>query len=197
MTAGVFFHRLATASHLACPVNLDLTCQELPPPPGDSLRMHAQQPRDPCIATEAVLERFDSRVQAPLFLVEQAEEDDNGGLRRAGKLLLRQIHEVARHQLLLAGRGLRRAIEVPIGHFFSCNLSLGNQSQQRFLDADTQQLPELIGEIAAMRRVHEMLQGRHQCTALGKTYIVVRPQTTMVELGKLIQRVVAATVRVA
>jgi hypothetical protein len=83
-TSGVFFHRLAPRPRPAHPPELDLALQQLAASTGHRSHIESEQVRDLPVAPVAHLERFQPGVEAPLLLVEQTEEEHEGGLQLVG-----------------------------------------------------------------------------------------------------------------
>lgn len=81
MTSGVFFHPLASSSRLADTFELEILLDQLPPPCGHGIRIHADECGDPLISAIAQFERLQSGIQAALLFIQPAEEQNNGRLQ--------------------------------------------------------------------------------------------------------------------
>lgn len=77
-TSGVFFHHLATAALRADPFDFDVLRQQFSPSPCDGINVETEKYGEASVAAASGFECFEPGIQAPLLLVEHAEEQDDG-----------------------------------------------------------------------------------------------------------------------
>ena len=206
MTSGVFFRRCASAAGAPHPVDLDVTLDQLPPSGGDRRRVDAEQSGDAPVAAPPALEGFEAGEQPPLPLVEQAGEQHDGGAQLLGHQVGvgQGLPESGRGQQQTSGAHLVRllravggAVEELSGELVPCQPPVIDELAQRVLGADTEQVVQLVGEVSGLGLVDERLGGCDQGAGAGEANPGEGPQAALVEVGELVEGVVAAAMRVA
>ena len=205
-TSGVFFRRCSSAGGAPYPVDLDIALDELPATGGDRGRVDAEQSGDAPVAAPPALERFESGEQPPLALVEQAGEQHDGG----AQLLGHQVGvgqgppESGRGHQQPSGAELLRllcvvggAVEELAGELVPRQPAVADELAQGVLGADTEPVVELVDEVSGFGVVDERLGGCDEGAGTGEADAGERPQSELVEVGELVERIVAAAMRVA
>ena len=85
ITSGVFFHRFAPGTGLSDPADLDILIQQLAAAARDGVRIEAKKSGQQAVAAVAEFHGFQTGVQAALLLVQQAEEENDGGFHLIGR----------------------------------------------------------------------------------------------------------------
>ena len=85
MTSGGFFHRFAAPAGGTDPFDIDVLGEQLAPPAGHRTGIETEQLGDTSITAAPGLEGFEARIQAPLLLVEQTEEQHDGCAQLIGQ----------------------------------------------------------------------------------------------------------------
>ena len=206
MTSGVFFGWCASAAGAPHPVDLNVTLDQLPPARSDRRRVDAEQSGDAPVAAPPALERFEAGEQTPLPLVEQAGEQHDGGAQLLGHQVGvgQGLSESGRGQQQTSGahlvrlvRAAGRAVEELAGELVPCQPPIIDELAQRVLGADTEQVVQLVDEVSGFGVVDERLRGCEQGAGAGEADSGEGPQAALVEVGELVERVVAAAMRVA
>ena len=201
MTSGVFFRRCSSAAGAPHPVDLDIALDELPAAGGDRGRVDAEEGGDAPVAAPPALERFESGEQPALALVEEAGEQHDGGAQLLG-------HQVGVGQgPPESGRGhqqpsgaelmgllcvVGRAVEELTGELVPRQAAVPDELAQGVLGADTETVVELIDEVSGFRAIDERLGGCDERAGAGEADAGERPQAVFVEVGELVEGVVAA-----
>ena len=197
MTSGVFFRRCSTAARAAHAVDLDIALDELPAAGGDRRRVDAEQGGDASVAAPPALERFESGEQAPLLLVEEAGEQDDGGAQLVG-------HQVGVGQgPAESGRGHQQspgaqlarpvcvvggAVEELAGELVPGQALVADELAQGVLGADTEQVVEFVDEVSGLGVVDEGLGGGDEGAGPREADAGERPQAAVVEVGEFVER---------
>ena len=205
-TSGVFFRRCSSAARAPHPVDLDIALDELPAAGGDRGRVDAEQSGDAAVAAPPALERFESGEQPPLTLVEQAGKQHDGGAQLLGHQVGvgQRSPESGRGHQQPSGAELTRllrvvggAVEELAGELVPCQPAVADEFAQGVLGADTEPVVELVDDVSGFGIVDERLGGCDERAGAGEADAGERPQAVFVEVGELIERIVAAAMGVA
>ena len=94
-------------------------------------------------------------------------------------------------------RAAGRAVEELAGELVPCQPPIIDELAQRVLGADTEQVVQLVDEVSGFGVVDERLRGCEQGAGAGEADSGEGPQAALVEVGELVESVVAAAMRVA
>ena len=206
MTSGVFFRRCSSAARAPHPVDLDIALDELPAAGGDRGRVDAEEGGDAPVAAPPALERFESGEQPPLAFVEQAGEQHDGGAQLLGHQVGvgqgppesgRGHQQPSGAELMRLVRVVGRAVEEVAGELVPRQPPVADEFAQGVLGADTEEVVELVDEVSGLGVVDERLGGGDEGAGAGEADAVERPQAVLVEVGELVEGVVAAAMGVA
>ena len=75
-----FFHRLAPAAGAPAPIDQDIVRKQLLSSLGDRVGIHARRFRNGAVTSPPEPERLEAGKEAPLLLVEETHEENDGGL---------------------------------------------------------------------------------------------------------------------
>jgi len=206
ITSGVFFQRLAATTRAAHPFHFDVLLQQLAPAPRHRAGVEAEQLGDASVTAVAGLQRFEPGVQAALLLVQQAEEQHDRGpqlVRHDGGLGQRPGHaglgqkRSPPQQLSTPAAGVRRAVQEAAGDGLARQAGVAYELAKSVLGADVEQVVELFNEKANLSALDLGGSRRQQRAVDREPNLVVSPQSVLVELSDLVERVEAAAMRVA
>jgi hypothetical protein len=206
ITSGVFFHGPAPGPGATDSLNFDVLVQQLSPPPGHGRDIEPEQSGNPSVTTSPRLQGFKPGVQPSPLLVEQAEEQDDGrpqfvwhdgrvgqGARGAGL----GEQSPARKKLLTPAVCIGRAVEKLTAKPGTRQTSISDELAQSVFGADMEHVVEFLGEVPAVRALHERSGRREESPVDREPDVSVRPQPQRIELGDAVERVEAAAMRVA
>ena len=205
-TSGVFFHRLAPRPGPADPPQLDIALEQLAASAGHRPHIESEQIRNLAMAPVAHLQRLEPRVEAPLLLVEQTEEQHDGGLELVGQhLRLGQPTAqvgcgrscASRQQLLALHRGVPGAVQVLRAELLAAETTVAGQMAQRVLGGDVQRVVQLVDQVSRGGSLHPRFGGGQQGPADREPDLPERPQAPIIEVRHVIERVVAPSVGIA
>ena len=94
-------------------------------------------------------------------------------------------------------RSFGRAVEELAGELVPCQPRVSDELAQRVLGADTEQIVQLVGEVSGFGVIDERFGGCDQGAGAGEADSGEGPQAALVEVGELVEGVVAAAMRVA
>ena len=206
MTSGVFFRRFSSAARAAHPVDLDVVFDELPSAGGDGGRVDAEEGSDAPVAAPPALERFESGEQPPLAFVEEAGEQHDGGAQLFGHEVGvgqgpyesgRGDPQASGAQLARSVCGVGGTVEELAGELVPRQASVADELAQGVLGADAEQVVQLVDEVSGVGVIDECLGGCDESSGPGEADVAERPQAAFVEVGELVESVVAAAVGVA
>ena len=201
-----FFRRCSSAARAPHPVDLDIALDELPAAGGDRGGVDADEGGDAPVAAPPALERFESGEQPALALVEEAGEQHDGGAQLLGHHVGvgqgppesgRGHQQPSGAELMGLLRVVGRAVEELAGELVPRQPPVGDELAQGVLGADTEPVVELVDEVSGFRVVDERLGGCDEGAGAGEADAGERPQAVFVEVGELVEGVVAAAMGVA
>ena len=201
-----FFRRCSSAARAPHPVDLDVALDELPAAGGDRGRVDAEEGGDAPVTAPPALERFESGEQPALALVEQAGEQHDGGAQLLGHQVgvgQRPPESGRGHQqpsgaeLMRLVRVVGRAVEEVAGELVPRQPPVADELAQGVLGADTEEVVEFVDEVSGLGVVDERLGGCDEGAGAGEADASERPQAVFVEVGELVERIVAAAMGVA
>ena len=94
-------------------------------------------------------------------------------------------------------RAVGHAVEELAGELVPRQPPVADELAQRVLGADTEQVVQLVDDVSGFGVVDERLGGCDQGAGAGEADPGERPQAALVEVGELVEGVVAAAMRVA
>ena len=206
MTSGVFFPSVFVRRPRAAPGDLDIAVDELPAAGGDRGRVDAEEGGDAPVAAPPALERFESGEQPALAFVEQAGEQHDGGAQLLGHHVGvgqgppesgRGHQQPSGAELMGLLRVVGRAVEELAGELVPRQPPVADELAQGVLGADTEPVVQLVDEVSGFRVVDERLGGCDEGAGAGEADAGERPQAVFVEVGELVEGVVAAAMGVA
>ena len=100
-------------------------------------------------------------------------------------------------ELMRLLRVVGRAVEELAGELVPRQPAVTDELAQGVLGADTEPVVELVDEVSGFRVVDERLGGRDEGAGAGEADVGERPQAVFVEVGELVEGVVAAAMGVA
>ena len=164
------------------------------------MNIQGQEVGQQCIAAMTKFDRFQACVKTPLLFIEQAVEEQNGGLELLGQNLQssdighnRNRLRCSPRQILLATSGtIDRRVQVPAVDFAPLKAALFGQLTQRVLHFDMQSVGKITGKETLRRAVDEGFHGRQQRAIAGKPNRLMRPETLGVKTRDLGESVVTA-----
>ena len=201
-----FFRRCSSAARAPHPVDLDIATDELPPADGDGRRVDAEEGGDAPVAAPPALERFESGEQPALALVEEAGEQHDGGAQLVGHQVGvgqgppesgRGHQQPSGAELMRLLRVVGGAVEELAGELVPRQPAVADELAQGVLGADTEPVVELVDEVSGFRVVDKRLGGCDEGAGAGEADAGERPQAVFVEVGELVERVVAAAMGIA
>src|SRR6266566_8193252 len=128
------------------------------------------------IAAMTKFDGFQAGVQASLLLIEQAVEEQNGGLELFGQNLQstdighdgNRLRYSPRQILLTTGGAIDRCVQVPAVDFAALKAALVGQLTQRVLHFDVQSIGKINGKETLRGIVDKRLHGRQQGAITGE-----------------------------
>ena len=206
VTSAVFFRRCSSAAGSPHAVDLDIAVHELPAAGGDGGRVDAEEGGDAPVAAPPALERLESGEQPQLSLVEEAGEQHDGG----AQFLRHQVGvgqgppESGRGHQQASGAQLARsvcvaggAVEELAGELVPRQPPVAGEFAEGVLGADAEQVVQLVDEVSGLGVVDERLGGGDEGAGSGEADPYERSQAAFVEVGELVECVVAAAMGVA
>lgn len=168
--------------------------------------MHVQieQRGEAGIASTSEPERFQAGKEAALLLVEEAVEENDGGLEFLGRALEgRRVDEtgyqfggLARKDLLAARNRFRRGIEEQTIQLRAVEKTALHEDTEGILNLGMESGREFVGEITAWRLTDEGLGGGQQGAVAREPDILEGPQAVVIEASDGRERIETASMRV-